>query len=224
MIRPLSINRLTSLFVLLGGANAFTVSPVNRIDGGRISVTELRADTVSTIEEVATGVDLDQKEMVKVFGRLAEKYIMLDSSGGMCCYSACSDCEFRLPGGGYIMAEQSASRPKWIPSYDERSFESGKEHTSKWSTEVFGDESVIAKEGFVQAVKNMQYNPPLGGPYVSKSKAEFNDDLTLNVVFDKLANGKDKLSKIRFSRTIKQMANGEEGLTWAAFRAALTGE
>ena len=45
---------------------------------------QLFADVASN--EVAT----DPKEAVKVFGRLAEKYIMLDSSGGMCCYSACS--------------------------------------------------------------------------------------------------------------------------------------
>ena len=34
--------------------------------------------------------ELEPKDMVKVFGRLAEKYIMLDDSGGMCCYSGCS--------------------------------------------------------------------------------------------------------------------------------------
>jgi hypothetical protein len=48
------------------------------------------------------------------------------------------DCEYREPGGGYRMADQSASRPKWIPVYEERKFESqGKEHTSKWSIEIF---------------------------------------------------------------------------------------
>jgi hypothetical protein len=115
---------------------------------------------------VPTHVSIEPKEAVKLFGRLAEKYIMLDSSGGMCCYSACAgkfllssnslflfciilkpdafflvsivDCEFREPGGGYRMADQSASRPKWIPVYEVRKFESqGKEHTSKWSTEIF---------------------------------------------------------------------------------------
>lgn len=34
--------------------------------------------------------ELEPKEVVKLFGRLAEKYIMLDDSGGMCCYSGCS--------------------------------------------------------------------------------------------------------------------------------------
>jgi hypothetical protein len=50
-------------------------------------------------EEPQTAIIIEPKEAVKLFGRLAEKFIMLDSSGGMCCYSACSDCEYRLPGG-----------------------------------------------------------------------------------------------------------------------------
>jgi hypothetical protein len=37
-----------------------------------------------------TETSMDPKEAVKLFGRLAEKYIMLDSSGGMCCYSGCT--------------------------------------------------------------------------------------------------------------------------------------
>ena len=105
------------------------------------------ADTASaeteTETETALGVKttpIDPKDAAKIFGRLAEKYIMLDSSGGMCCYSGCSDCEFRNPEGGYIMADQSAARPKWIPCYEEKSYElSGKEHTSKWSAEIFTD-------------------------------------------------------------------------------------
>merc|ERR1719273_83292 len=95
------------------------------------------ADAVTTTAETDV-LAIDPKEIVKLFGRLAEKYIMLDSSGGMCCYSACSDCEFRLPDGGYRMADQTAARPKWIPVYDNRVFESvDKEHTTKWSTEIF---------------------------------------------------------------------------------------
>lgn len=39
---------------------------------------------------IPTHVSIEPKEAVKLFGRLAEKYIMLDSSGGMCCYSACA--------------------------------------------------------------------------------------------------------------------------------------
>ena len=45
-------------------------------------------DKVRLNANAFTGVE--PKEMVKLFGRLAEKYIMLDDSGGMCCYSGCS--------------------------------------------------------------------------------------------------------------------------------------
>ena len=50
----------------------------------------LRVDAATT-EDVTT---IDPKEAVKLFGRLAEKYIMLDASGGMCCYSACSGKDY----------------------------------------------------------------------------------------------------------------------------------
>lgn len=38
---------------------------------------------------------LDVKEKAKIFGRMADKYILLDESGGDCCYSGCKDCEYR---------------------------------------------------------------------------------------------------------------------------------
>lgn len=111
----------------------------------------------STAEEVS----IEPKDVVKLFGRLAEKYIMLDESGGMCCYSACKDCEYRLPGGGYKMADQSAARPKWIPVYEERNFAGqNKEHKTKWSTEIFSEGPSVTKEEFVQALAGLQYAPP----------------------------------------------------------------
>jgi hypothetical protein len=119
------------LFALFEGTWAFAPS----FGTSRPSATKLFADATTTD---TTGVSVDPKEAVKLFGRLAEKYIMLDASAGLCCYSGCSDCEYREPGGGYRMADQSASRPKWIPNYDHRSFpSSGKEHTTKWSSELF---------------------------------------------------------------------------------------
>jgi len=47
-------------------------------------------DRIRLYETVETATSHEPKEIVKLFGRLAEKYIMLDDSGGMCCYSACS--------------------------------------------------------------------------------------------------------------------------------------
>eukprot|EP00569_Conticribra_weissflogii_P018269 CAMPEP_0171444540 /NCGR_PEP_ID=MMETSP0881-20121228/33731_1 /TAXON_ID=67004 /ORGANISM="Thalassiosira weissflogii, Strain CCMP1336" /LENGTH=219 /DNA_ID=CAMNT_0011968287 /DNA_START=28 /DNA_END=687 /DNA_ORIENTATION=- len=166
-------------------------------------------------------IKTDPKEAVKLFGRLAEKYIMLDASAGMCCYSGCSDCEFREPGGGYRMADQSSARPKWIPSYDHREFNSGKEHTSKWSTEIFTEGPSVTKEEFVSRLINMDFVPPLGGPYLAASAAGIDDETPATTLFDILAGEKEKLTKHRMGLQIKSLANGEEGLTWAHFSTAM---
>jgi hypothetical protein len=169
-----------------------------------------------------TNVSVDPKEAVKLFGRLAEKYIMLDSSGGLCCYSGCSDCEFRLPGGGYIMADQSAARPKWIPVYEERIFENqNKEHIAKWKTGIFTDGPSVTREEFVNAMVEMSYATPLGGPYVSASAGKLEGTTAAESLFDLLSDGKEKLARHKMSVRLKEISGGEQGLTWPAFSAAL---
>ncbi|KAL9185422.1 hypothetical protein ACHAXT_003199 [Thalassiosira profunda] len=176
----------------------------------------------ATVESSADTLQTDPKEAVKLFGRLAEKYIMLDASAGMCCYSGCSDCEFREPGGGYRMADQSSARPKWVPTYDERKFEAqNKEHTTKWSTEIFVDGPAVTKEEFVERVVNMQFAPPLGGPYMAASAAQIEDESAAAALFDVLAGEKEKLTKHRMGTEMKVLSDGEEGLTWAMFSKAL---
>jgi len=172
----------------------------------------------------SSSVAIEPKEVVKVFGRLAEKYIMLDSSGGMCCYSACSDCEFRLPDGGYRMADQSASRPKWIPCYESREFESmGKSHTSKWRTDIFASGPSITKEDFVTRVLELKFAPPLGGPYLSASSANIEDTSVVETLFDLLVDGeKSVLTRHKMSIRMKELAGGEEGWTWKEFEKAIT--
>lgn len=169
-----------------------------------------------------SGTSIEPKEAVKLFGRLAEKYIMLDESGGMCCYSGCKDCEFRLPDGGYRMADQSASRPKWIPVYEYRSFAGlDKEHKSRWSTEIFLNGPAVSKEEFVAAIVGMTYVPPLGGPFVGATSGQIEDTSAVEALFDVLADGKEKLARHKMSVRLKEIASGEQGLTWPAFSAAL---
>ncbi|KAL3777045.1 hypothetical protein ACHAW5_005034 [Stephanodiscus triporus] len=174
-------------------------------------------------EAVAAESSIAPKEAVKLFGRLAEKYIMLDASAGMCCYSGCTDCEFREPGGGYRMADQSSARPKWIPCYDRREFlAQGKEHTTKWSVEIFADGiPVVTKDQFVERVVGMEFAPPLGGPYLAASAAAIEDESAASALFDLLAGDNEKLTKFRMEKEMKALANGEEGLTYAMFSAAL---
>ena len=146
---------------------------------------------------------------------------MLDETAGMCCYSACSDCEYRLPDGGYRMADQSAARPKWIPSYVRRTV-NGKDHTTRWSSELFGEGvTAIDQTTFCDKLVQMTYAPPLGGPYLAASGAAVEDPTTAELLFDILADGKEKLTKARMSMRLKQLAGGEEGMTWPKFQAAL---
>lgn len=121
------------------------------------------------------------------------------------------------------MADQSASRPKWICAYDDRKFEaSGKEHSSKWSMEIFKDGPAVTKEEFVLALTEMPYNPPLGGPYVGASSAVIEVPTAAEALFDLLAGEKEKLTKHRMGTRVKELAGGEEGLTWAGFSGAMT--
>lgn len=146
---------------------------------------------------------------------------MLDSSGGDCCYSACTDCEYRLPGGGYIMADQSAARPKWIPCYESRNA-NNKEHSTKWSTQLFVDGPAVTKQEFVQRLtQELEFLPPLGGPYVGASAAAIEDTTAAEHLFDVLADGKTKLTKHKMSVRLQQLADGEEGLIWPTFQRAM---
>ena len=72
--------RAVFLLSSLGLVSAFVTPPIIVVQSNRITVRLYDAATTS----------LETKEVVKLFGRLAEKYIMLDDSGGMCCYSGCS--------------------------------------------------------------------------------------------------------------------------------------
>eukprot|EP00956_Cyclotella_meneghiniana_P009995 scaffold13800_cov51-Cyclotella_meneghiniana.AAC.9 len=205
---------LTSIICLTSSVSGFAPASSHR------SFTGLHSE-VTTADDATAGIQTDPKEAVKLFGRLAEKYIMLDASAGMCCYSGCTDCEYREPGGGYRMADQSSSRPKWIPAYDHREFQSGKEHTTKWSTEIFTEGPAVTKEQFVSRLINMQFSPPLGGPYLAASAAAIEDETAAATLFDVLAQGKEKLTKHRMSTQMKELAGGEEGFNWNHFSSAL---
>jgi len=120
------------------------------------------------------------------------------------------------------MADQSSARPKWIPCYDKREFEAqDKKHTTKWSTDIFIDKPVVTKEEFVERVINMEFIPPLGGPFLAKTAASIEDDSAVETLFDILVGEKEKLTRHRMSVEMKSLANGEEGLTWAMFSTAM---
>jgi hypothetical protein len=203
----------------------------------------LSADTTTTTT-MTTTAQIDHKDIVRLFGRLAEKYIALDASAGKCCYSGCTGCEYRLPGGGYRMAEQTAARVKWIPTYDARAT-AVTVHRTKWSTSLFlpgigtadtnqeqnkqkkensNDETaaVLSKEQFLDRVQALDYAPPLGGPYVGASAATFESIAALERFYQILTKNESRPLTIQsMKRQLQKMAGGEEGITWAVFERVL---
>ena len=88
------ISKATALFLLAtSGANAFVPTSGSSPAVGAFANAPAASTSAGrrTTSLASTEVSVDPKEAVKLFGRLAEKYIMLDDSGGMCCYSACSE-------------------------------------------------------------------------------------------------------------------------------------
>ncbi|GMI51236.1 hypothetical protein ScalyP_jg3107 [Parmales sp. scaly parma] len=165
----------------------------------------------------------DEKEFAKLFGRIADKFILLDASAGLCCYSACADCEFRLPGGGYRMSEQTASRAKWVCTYSTRTTDT-KSHTSRWAG-LFPDETTkVTKSEFITGVQNLPYIEALGPPFVSKKDATELSETCVARLWDVCVsanNNKETISQLYLSRKLKELAGEEEGLIWSTFKTAL---
>jgi hypothetical protein len=152
------------------------------------------SDPASSTPSADTQLPLEPKQIVKLFGRLADKYLLLDPSGGNCCFSGCTGCEYRLEGGGYRMADSTSSRPKWIPTYATRINAAGHPVTSGWSRQLFAVEDDMTPsndaattkstkkttgldyDAFRSLVVQMEYEPPLGGPNLPKSASELVDD------------------------------------------------
>lgn len=55
----------------------------------------------ASISACAVATSTSTADAAKLFGRLAEAQLYLDPTIGACCHSACSDCEWRDPEGGY---------------------------------------------------------------------------------------------------------------------------
>lgn len=112
----------------------------------------------------AATASLTTLDAAKFFGRFAEQTLYLDGAVGACCHSACSDCEWRLPDGGYRFDLMKASVAKWVPCYLARDF--GDErgcHTPVWASTLFPDGAAsISRADFDARVNAMEYVGAMG--------------------------------------------------------------
>lgn len=158
--------------------------------------------------------ELDVKEYIKIFGRLSEKMLFGDASAGLCCHSACDDCEWR-----YSFDILQSARPKWIPTYRENKFEDGREHITKWSG-LFEGEEALNKEQFCERLQGLKFEMPLGpAGYLTAKQAELPQE-ALDTFWDHMSRGKPTLSPKQMEiRLRKMLLDGSEGggVMWSDF-------
>ena len=61
----------------------------------------------------------------------------------------------------------------------------------------------------------------MGGPFVAASAGEIEDTAAVEKLFDVLAGDKEKLARFYMGVQLKELAGGEQGLTWKDFAAVM---
>jgi hypothetical protein len=129
---------------------------------------------------VASGVAsvaVSTRDVATLFGRLSEPVLYLDRNVGACCHSACSDCEWRDPAGGYRWDLMRSTVPKWIPCYLLRDFQDERGcHVPNWASALFPDGagSTINRADFGERISALPFEMPMGpkGKITSETCAE----------------------------------------------------
>jgi len=154
----------------------------------------------------STTANVDVKEYIKIFGRLGEKMIFGDASAGLCCHSACDDCEWR-----YTFDVMQSARPKWIPTYRENRFEDGREHITKWSAIFEDGDAPVGKEEFTERLAAIKFEMPLGpSGFLTAKQADLSPEV-LDVFWSYIARGKPTLTAKQFSIRLKKMLSSPDG-------------
>ena len=121
--------------ILLGFYSSFSsyalVSSFQSRIRSRQLMTAHVSDAASSSGMGPAEVVVDERELIKLFSRLADDYLLLDipdaGTPGMmnCCHGGCDNCAY-----SHIFDNLSAGRPKWVPLYASRQLIDGRTHTS----------------------------------------------------------------------------------------------
>jgi len=115
-------------------------------------------------EAAVSAPTLTTVDAAKVFGRLAEKTLYLDAAVGVCCHSACSDCEWRTADGGYRFDVMKAATAKWLPCYLERDFADERGcHTPAWAAALYPEGATsVSRADFDARLNAMEFVNAMG--------------------------------------------------------------
>lgn len=152
----------------------------------------VRLLAVAVTLPLADAMALATPEAAKLFGRFAEKELYLDKQVGACCHSACSDCEWRDPEGGYRFDLMKANFPKWLPCYLVRDFEDERGcHTPRWSSELFPDgaDSSVSRADFAERLAALEFTEAMGPKGKIKADAAELSDEAIDALWSYLCDG-----------------------------------
>lgn len=166
----------------------------------------------------AIATALSEVSAAKLFGRLADKKLLLDVPGAgtpevrNCCHGGCDNCEYSR-----VFDELNAGRPKWIPLYAERELIDGRRHESTWGA-LFGDGSLDAR-AFVDKVHALDYRPSMG-PKVKVDDEPLDDDAILALFHVLSDEAGDTISAADVVAALQRITGEQHGVAWKPFFAA----
>jgi len=183
---------------------------------------------------VAEATAVSTAEVAKLFGRLAEPMLYLDETVGPCCHSACSDCEWRDPEGGYRFDLMKATQPKWVPCYLLRDFADQRgSHTTRWSAAIFGADESVSRDAFGERLSAMEFATSMGPKGMIRPPDDVPSAEAVDAFWQYLVEGSDssELSVGTMRARLQDMSleenrdgaigEGPDSVVWKGFALAL---
>lgn len=166
--------------------------------------------------------ELSNADLCKLFGRLADKVVLMDASSGACCHSGCDGCPYR-----YSFDVLEAVAPKWLCTYVTKTI-GERQHTPRLITIAFGDSKKVSREQFVERVAQAAYELPIGPalPAAERIALKNSPELSSEVasaLFSALAGGADAstLSVVAAAKRLREWSEGKDGLMYDEFCGAM---
>lgn len=189
---------------------------------------------------MSTATAVPTAEVAKLFGRFAEKVLYLDKEVGACCHSACSDCEWRMPDGGYRFDVLRAARPKWIPCYFSRDYliNDGGCHVPQWASALFPEgldmDTTISREAFDSRIQSLVYTAPMGPSGTIRSDDTDIASEALDLLWAWLSGGEPSATELKAGAILQRLQDmspeedrdgsigeGPDSVDWKGFAHAL---
>jgi hypothetical protein len=189
---------------------------------------------------MSTSTVVPTAEVAKLFGRFAEKVLYLDKEVGACCHSACSDCEWRMPDGGYRFDVLRAARPKWIPCYISRDYliNDGGCHVPQWASALFPDgvdtATTISRKEFDSRIQSLLYTAPMGPSGTIRSDDTDIASESLDLLWAWLCGGEPSATELKAGAILQRLQDmspeegrdgsigeGPDSIDWKGFAHAL---